>query len=407
MACGWNFSDAVDPPVCALRFVIKLMVIMVEDLEAFIAAAPRRSLYAMLGASSEATPELLKRAYRRSCLWCHPDKNPDDAARAGEAFLLVNAAYEILSDGAKRRAYDAELERERRSRPRTRDPAKKSEVFSNLQKSMSARRRRHSEEAARDRAAEVERAEARERAAQAAESRARSRAFARRAEEAAARNKAAAAKRAEDAEARLRSAKGQSFADAASREAAAELAASRAQLSAAATAEDEVWRGIVRGLVAPAGSERDKATAFMRDELDRCVESHPQCMCRTKRPWRAAGIRHAGIERSKKYGASSSASKRPRSSDGRLQTKLESTSASMPSPTGHPRLRRRSCGPSWTTASAAARKLRLCRAFALPTSTSVCSRRDHPSSSADRAGSGRSTTLSGSATTRSNCSGGP
>ena len=41
------------------------------------------------------------------CLWCHPDKTPHP--RAADAFLLVCSAFELLSDPARRKAYDASL----------------------------------------------------------------------------------------------------------------------------------------------------------------------------------------------------------------------------------------------------------------------------------------------------------
>lgn len=76
-----------------------------ESLDAFLEAAPTRSLYEILGVPPTAGAPALKKAYRRLCLWCHPDKNPH--ARAAEAFLLVCAAFEVLSDPAGRRAHDA------------------------------------------------------------------------------------------------------------------------------------------------------------------------------------------------------------------------------------------------------------------------------------------------------------
>ena len=77
-----------------------------ESLDAFLEAAPTRSLYEILGVPPTADAPALKKAYRRLCLWCHPDKNPHK--RAAEAFLLVCSVFEALSDPAGRRAYDAE-----------------------------------------------------------------------------------------------------------------------------------------------------------------------------------------------------------------------------------------------------------------------------------------------------------
>ena len=61
-----------------------------EPVEAFLAQAPARSLYEVLGASPTDDAAALKKAYRKRCLAFHPDKNPHP--RAADAFLLVSAA---------------------------------------------------------------------------------------------------------------------------------------------------------------------------------------------------------------------------------------------------------------------------------------------------------------------------
>lgn len=61
-------------------------------------------LYDVLGVAREASPDEIKRAYRRLARELHPDVNPDPATQ--ERFKEITAAYEILRDPEKRRMYD-------------------------------------------------------------------------------------------------------------------------------------------------------------------------------------------------------------------------------------------------------------------------------------------------------------
>lgn len=65
----------------------------------------RNDYYAILGVSPEASPEEIKRAFRRLALETHPDRNPGDPS-AEERFKKINEAYGVLSDPQKRAEYD-------------------------------------------------------------------------------------------------------------------------------------------------------------------------------------------------------------------------------------------------------------------------------------------------------------
>ena len=65
----------------------------------------KRDYYEILEVSKDATPDEIKKAYRKQALRWHPDKNPGDK-EAEENFKEAASAYEILSDPEKRRRYD-------------------------------------------------------------------------------------------------------------------------------------------------------------------------------------------------------------------------------------------------------------------------------------------------------------
>ncbi|KAB1264531.1 DnaJ-like protein subfamily B member 8 [Camelus dromedarius] len=62
--------------------------------------------YEVLGLQAGASPEDIRKAYRRLALRWHPDKNPGNKEEAERRFKQVSEAYEVLSDCRRRSAYD-------------------------------------------------------------------------------------------------------------------------------------------------------------------------------------------------------------------------------------------------------------------------------------------------------------
>ncbi len=65
----------------------------------------KRDFYEILGVGRSATPEEIKKAYRKLALQYHPDRNPDNK-EAEDKFKEGAEAYEALSDPTKRQRYD-------------------------------------------------------------------------------------------------------------------------------------------------------------------------------------------------------------------------------------------------------------------------------------------------------------
>lgn len=71
-----------------------------------LAARRGRDYYSILGVARDADEAAIKKAYRKQALKWHPDRNPDNKAKAEERFRDIAAAYEALSEPEKRRVYD-------------------------------------------------------------------------------------------------------------------------------------------------------------------------------------------------------------------------------------------------------------------------------------------------------------
>ena len=65
-----------------------------------------KDYYKILGVDENATPDVLKKAFRKIAQQSHPDTHPGDKA-AEERFKEASEAYDVLSDPEKRQKYDA------------------------------------------------------------------------------------------------------------------------------------------------------------------------------------------------------------------------------------------------------------------------------------------------------------
>ena len=67
--------------------------------------AQTKDYYAVLGVSSSATQDEIKKQYRKLAARYHPDKNPNDP-KAADRFKEISEAYQVIGDAEKRKQYD-------------------------------------------------------------------------------------------------------------------------------------------------------------------------------------------------------------------------------------------------------------------------------------------------------------
>lgn len=67
--------------------------------------AQSKDYYAVLGVSSTAPADEVKKQYRRLAKKYHPDANPNDP-KAAERFKEISEAYQVIGDAEKRKQYD-------------------------------------------------------------------------------------------------------------------------------------------------------------------------------------------------------------------------------------------------------------------------------------------------------------
>ena len=65
----------------------------------------KKDFYGVLGVTRQASPDELKKAYRKLAMKFHPDKNPGDKS-AEDRFKEASEAYDVLSDPKKKQVYD-------------------------------------------------------------------------------------------------------------------------------------------------------------------------------------------------------------------------------------------------------------------------------------------------------------
>jgi curved DNA-binding protein CbpA len=69
------------------------------------------NFYDIVGVSTNASGDDIRKAYKKRALLYHPDKNPTNREESTEKFKAVADAYSVLSDVTTRRQYDSDLQK--------------------------------------------------------------------------------------------------------------------------------------------------------------------------------------------------------------------------------------------------------------------------------------------------------
>ena len=65
-----------------------------------------KDYYHVLGVSRDASPEDIKKTFRRLALCYHPGRNSGNIKEAEDRFKGINEAYEVIGNEKRRRQYD-------------------------------------------------------------------------------------------------------------------------------------------------------------------------------------------------------------------------------------------------------------------------------------------------------------
>lgn len=77
----------------------------------------KRTLYDWLEVAENASPEVIRGAFKFLAQKYHPDKNPQNPGLAASRLREITAAFNTLSDPTARAIYDRWLERQRSTNP--------------------------------------------------------------------------------------------------------------------------------------------------------------------------------------------------------------------------------------------------------------------------------------------------